>query len=420
MSNYTKTTNFTAKDALPTGDSGKIIRGTEFDVEFNAIASAISSKADTASPSISSPDLTGTPTADTATAGTNTRQIASTAFVTTAVTNERTATATLTNKTLTSPTANDATLSGTTSIGNGATLTTPTITTPTFSLASNLAFELDKSTALNSLYSVGYFAFTDASTSNVAGVLGRSDSSTGVAGATYSSQPAGAFYNATSDSYSSFNTTAYLAGEGAAAAGQFNYFGSSTSPTNITVEIAGDAFGIDLNGSASVSFTGAHSGLINKTETQPTVGDILVDVSVYAKPGISETLCVNSLSTSANQKGAVGVFASYTGSDYIPSAIGTKVEINNMMKTVIDPAYTDIDDYNKVFFNAIGEGLINVCGEGGNIEVGDLIVTSSIVGKGMKQADDVIRGYTVAKAREAVTFASATEVKQIACIYLAG
>ena len=50
MSNYTKTTNFTAKDSLPSGDSGKIIRGTEFDTEFTAISTAIATKADLASP----------------------------------------------------------------------------------------------------------------------------------------------------------------------------------------------------------------------------------------------------------------------------------------------------------------------------------------------------------------------------------
>lgn len=50
MSNYTKSTNFTAKDSLPSGDSGKIIRGSEFDTEFNAIATAVTSKADLASP----------------------------------------------------------------------------------------------------------------------------------------------------------------------------------------------------------------------------------------------------------------------------------------------------------------------------------------------------------------------------------
>ena len=80
MSNYTKATNFTAKDALPTGNSGKIVKGTEIDTELTAIASAISSKAD-----LNSPALTGTPTSPTASAGTNTTQVATTAFVQTAL-----------------------------------------------------------------------------------------------------------------------------------------------------------------------------------------------------------------------------------------------------------------------------------------------------------------------------------------------
>ena len=80
MSNYTKATNFTAKDTLPTGNSGKIVKGTEIDTELTAIASAISSKAD-----LNSPALTGTPTSPTAGAGTNTTQVATTAFVQTAL-----------------------------------------------------------------------------------------------------------------------------------------------------------------------------------------------------------------------------------------------------------------------------------------------------------------------------------------------
>jgi microcystin-dependent protein len=76
MSNYTKATNFATKDTLPTGDSNKIVKGTEIDNEFNAISGAISSKADIASPS-----LTGTPTSPTPTAGSNTTQIANTAYV---------------------------------------------------------------------------------------------------------------------------------------------------------------------------------------------------------------------------------------------------------------------------------------------------------------------------------------------------
>lgn len=76
MSNYVKATNFAAKDALNTTDPAKIIKGTEIDNEYNAIASAVSSKADT-----NSPTLSGTPLAPTAAPGTNTTQIATTAFV---------------------------------------------------------------------------------------------------------------------------------------------------------------------------------------------------------------------------------------------------------------------------------------------------------------------------------------------------
>lgn len=80
MSNYVKATNFATKDTLPTGDANKIVKGTEIDNEFNAIAGAVSSKADLASPT-----FTGTPAAPTATAGANTTQLANTAFVKAAI-----------------------------------------------------------------------------------------------------------------------------------------------------------------------------------------------------------------------------------------------------------------------------------------------------------------------------------------------
>lgn len=80
MSDYTKATNFTAKDGLPTGNAGKIVKGAEIDTELNAVANAIASKAD-----INSPTFTGTPAAPTASAGTNTTQVATTAFVTAAL-----------------------------------------------------------------------------------------------------------------------------------------------------------------------------------------------------------------------------------------------------------------------------------------------------------------------------------------------
>ena len=67
MSNYTKTTDFEAKDSLPSGDSGKIIRGSEFETEFDNISTAIATKADAASPT-----FTGTVTIDGLTVNGNT------------------------------------------------------------------------------------------------------------------------------------------------------------------------------------------------------------------------------------------------------------------------------------------------------------------------------------------------------------
>jgi hypothetical protein len=49
MSNYTVQTNFGAKDELASGNAAKVIRGADFTVEFNNIATAIATKADTTS-----------------------------------------------------------------------------------------------------------------------------------------------------------------------------------------------------------------------------------------------------------------------------------------------------------------------------------------------------------------------------------
>lgn len=76
MANYVKSTNFAVKDALPSGDPLKVVKGTEIDTEFNNIATAVQSKADA-----SNPTFLGTPFAPTAAPGTSTTQIATTAFV---------------------------------------------------------------------------------------------------------------------------------------------------------------------------------------------------------------------------------------------------------------------------------------------------------------------------------------------------
>ena len=58
MSNYTKATDFAAKDAMSSGNPAKIVRGTEINTEFAAIQTVVNTKADLASPT-----FTGTLTA---------------------------------------------------------------------------------------------------------------------------------------------------------------------------------------------------------------------------------------------------------------------------------------------------------------------------------------------------------------------
>ena len=170
-------------------------------------------------------------------------------------------------------------------------------------------------------------------------------------------------------------------------------------------------------------FTGAHEALL-PLAVEVELGDIVADVSCVSKDGINNTIFEVTPTTQANQKNAIGVVSRNNGllaDKQLVAAFGVTFtsadEIVLRNSTEYEAAK---DKYNLVIMNALGEGQINVCGEGGNIEAGDLIVASNLKGKGMKQEDDIIRGYTVAKARESVTFTSADEIKQIACIYVAG
>jgi hypothetical protein len=59
MSDYTKSTNFAVKDGYTTGDARKVVKGTEIDTEFNAIASAIASKVNSTDPVFTTVDING-------------------------------------------------------------------------------------------------------------------------------------------------------------------------------------------------------------------------------------------------------------------------------------------------------------------------------------------------------------------------
>lgn len=208
----------------------------------------------------------------------------------------------------------------------------------------------------------------------------------------------------------------------------------ATSSSGIVGAANGRAFFAETGGYGP--FTGCHEGVMEKAELVE-VGDILVDVHLLLTRGVDDGICYNEVSKTACDKRVVGIYTHSMplGDDdfdtenleHSISLVGRFLnhidEWKGPWKDVLeDPVI--LDQYRLshalVGFNSVGEGLVNVCGEGGDIEVGDYIVSSSMAGKGMKQADDIYRNYTVAKSRETVTFSSPTEIKQIACIYLCG
>lgn len=169
-------------------------------------------------------------------------------------------------------------------------------------------------------------------------------------------------------------------------------------------------------------FTGSHYGLLDKNTTAEP-GDILVDDTIVGNSTLIDCIAINLVSNASNQV-AIGVFRRRNS---LPDSLSNPDEVPAISKpaplsTIPEADYTNLkNQYDLIDINAIGEGCINVCDFNGNITKGDLLITCPVVGKAAKQADDIVRSYTVARARESVTWANESgATKQIACIYLCG
>ena len=289
-------------------------------------------------------------------------------------------------------------------------------------------FEMGTTTTIAGLQGAAIFR-TSASTSfGVGGFANASDTGAVVGQNGFNGAGAyGAYFaNSTGIGSSTHRSQAGLCNNDRAA-----IFADSASSVNYT-ELCNGTFAVSTNGNARIDgdifvtggynpFTGMHDGLLPDA-VFPEIGDILIDSELLIKRNVSNALFLMAISSVPNTS-AIGIYSGTRPATYVPvSAELDKVfaSIDDSGIPERDPAYdSDFVGRKTIISNSLGEGLVNVCGEGGAIQAGDLIVTSSLSGKGMKQADDILRGYTVAKAREAATF-SGSEIKQIACIYLCG
>jgi hypothetical protein len=142
------------------------------------------------------------------------------------------------------------------------------------------------------------------------------------------------------------------------------------------------------------SFTGQHLCMFKDFDQEIHRGLIaiptqnIVNLNGSLKPSITETLPILTLSTKQKDKKAFGVISNIEDGD---SYNQRNVHINIPMKKTFK-------NERRVFVNSIGEGAIWVSNVNGPLESGDYITTAVIPGYGMKQDDDLLHSYSVAKA----------------------
>ena len=101
---------------------------------------------------------------------------------------------------------------------------------------------------------------------------------------------------------------------------------------------------------------------------------------------INESLPLVSLSNTAYDKKCFGVISYAEDPDSRTDGYGNFVSV-----------FEKESGDTRIYINSVGEGAIWVVNTNGNMESGDYITTSNVAGYGMKQDDDILHNYTVAK-----------------------
>ena len=126
------------------------------------------------------------------------------------------------------------------------------------------------------------------------------------------------------------------------------------------------------------------------------------------EPSINESQPVVRLTSAAKSKRVYGVISS--GEDGENRTYNSGAFVSDLGKR----------DDNRLFINSLGEGGILVCNGNGNIENGDYLCSSSTPGIAMRQDDDLLHSYTIAKSTMDYVFVDGAERKLIGCTYHCG
>jgi len=149
-----------------------------------------------------------------------------------------------------------------------------------------------------------------------------------------------------------------------------------------------------------IDFTGQHrSDSSEELKDSSNIGRIVSATGVLSNLGtetlasINESLPVVELSTGSNDKRVYGVISSIED----PNTETREYSSGNFISS-----YPSQDT--RLVINALGEGALWVTNFNGDLENGDYITSCEIPGYGMKQDDDILHNYTVAKITQDCTF----------------
>ena len=175
---------------------------------------------------------------------------------------------------------------------------------------------------------------------------------------------------------------------------------NSSSSTNYTSWTSRGYLHKDY-GNNRLNFTGQHRTFIGDvpfTQAESKEGLIVsANSDTYIKMSdgiayganaitINECLPVVTLSKTSNDKACFGVISLSEDPETREDAFGTFVSVAEKEK-----------GDTRVFINSVGEGGIWITNKNGTLESGDYVTTSTIPGYGVKQEDDILHNYTVAK-----------------------
>lgn len=180
---------------------------------------------------------------------------------------------------------------------------------------------------------------------------------------------------------------------------------------------------INGDGSTSTGLTGQH-WVVYSSEAISIIPDVnsygmIVESSgeIFNNASISEALPVVQMCNEEKNSKVYGVLCPAKSGYDMRQFLQFSKPYNDACKGSIpeesDPSnYSSSSQYYKARVNSIGEGQVWVTNYNGEVSNGDYITSSEIAGYGMRQDDDILHSYTVAKCVEDIDWASVVDIAE--------